>query len=67
MSPLKNRILQLPILGTQFPNSSLDPGFDRRTICREKTVAMNILPGSSRQGVGTGHESSNFAASHYLT
>ena len=27
----------------------------------------DITPERSRQGVGTGHESSNFAASHYLT
>ena len=26
-----------------------------------------VLPERSRQGVGAGHESSNFAASHYLT
>ena len=26
-----------------------------------------VRPERSRQGVGTGHESSNFAASHYLT
>ena len=26
-----------------------------------------IIAERSRQGVGTGHESSNFAASHYLT
>ena len=25
-----------------------------------------VSPERSRQGVGTGHESSNFAASHYL-
>ena len=27
----------------------------------------SFTPERSRQGVGTGHESSNFAASHYLT
>ena len=32
-----------------------------------KILGCTFLPERSRQGVGTGHESSNFAASHYLT
>ena len=30
-------------------------------------LVKSVIPERSRQGVGTGHESSNLAASHYLT
>ena len=30
-------------------------------------ASLSLLAGSSRQGVGTVHASSNFAASHYMS
>ena len=36
-------------------------------LCEQILGTHMAQPESSRQGVGTGHASSNFAASHYLT